>query len=752
MSTVVGNKLSRYTIVEELGAGGMGVVYRARDERLQRDVALKVLPPEPSVDGNARRRFQREAQYLAQLSHVNIASIYDFDTDGEVDFLVMEYIDGAAMNIEIRRRSSDAELADLGMQLAAGLEAAHERGVVHRDIKPANLIVTPSGCLKILDFGVARLKASPQRALTDDSTVTHGVSGTPPYMSPEQLREEELDPRTDIWAAGAVLYEVATGERPFRASTSAALTDAILNRDPESPRVRNQSLSVAASAIIMKCLKKDPAARYQTARELADDFGRMLSGPAADVGSRPVCTSLAVLPLTNFSSAEEDYFADGLSEGLITELAQIRSLRVISRTSSMTYKGSTKPLPEIGRELGVDAVIEGSIQRAGTRVRITTQLIHVATDRHLWASTYDRELRDVLSVQAEVAGEVAREIGLQLTAMRPGRSTIVPEAFDAFLRGNFQSNNWELQKAQIAYERAIELDPDFAAAYARLSGVYYFLAFLGVMPPRDAFEKVRVLSATALAKDPQLAEALGQRALLSLHYDWDWFAAERDFRRAEELDPSFADNHHYYAHFLLAMNRPHDNVDQMRKAVALDPQNPVLRVCHGWHRLFAAEYDSAVADADRAAQMAPNLFWSPMVRGWAFEQQGRLAEALTEFEAAIAQSGALSIAVASRAHSLALLGRKEEAALIANELIERSRSTYVPAYEIAVVFAGLGDLDSTFAWLQNAIDDHSTWLVHVGWDARFRKARNDPRFRAIIRSIGLPVPDQRTGTDPSRRV
>ena len=418
----------------------------------------------------------------------------------------------------------------------------------------------------------------------------------------------------------------------------------------------------------------------------------------------------------------------------------------------MRYKGSDKPLPEIARELGVDAVIEGSVQRSKDRVRITAQLIHAATDRHLWARTYDHDLRDILILQAEVAAEVAREIGAQLTAMRPSRSTINPEAYDAFLRGNFELNVWQLDKAQAAYERAIDLDPNFAPSYARLSACYYFQAFLGVMSPRDAFAKVRSLSDKALEKDPQLDEGYGQRALLNLHYEWDWFAAERDFRRAAELDPSFADNHHYYAHFLLAMNRPQENVEEMRKAVALDPQNPVLRVCHGWHRLFAGECDSAVADADRAVQMAPNLFWSPMVRGWAFEQQGKFAEALAEFDAALTQSGGLSIAAASRAHALALLGEKSEAERVAHELIERSRTAYVAAYEIAVVFVGLGDLDATFEWLQNAVREHSTWLVHVGWDARFRPARSDPRFPAIMRAIGLPLHSVRTGTDwqPSR--
>ena len=746
MSALVGEKLSRYSIMEQLGAGGMGVVYRARDERLQRDVALKILPPNAVADDNARRRLEREARYLAQLSHANVAAIYDFDTDGGVDFLVMEYVSGASLNLRSGGRFSDAELTDLGMQLADGLAAAHERGVIHRDIKPANLILTSSGRLKILDFGVSKLHA-PDHAAVDKITETHGISGTPPYMAPEQLRGEDLDPRTDIWATGAVLYELATGERPFRAPTDASLADAILNQIPEPPRVRNRSLSLPLEAVIMKCLQKDRANRYQSAADLAAEFRRILSGVSGGLVARPVCTSIAVLPLANYSGVDQEYFADGISEALITALAQIHSIRVVSRTSSMRYKGSDKPLPEIARELGVDTVIEGSVQRSNDHVRITAQLIHAATDKHLWARTYDRDLKDVLILQDEVAAEVAREIGAQVTAMRPNRSTVNPEAYDAFLRGNFEFNVWQLDKAQAAYERSIGLDPDFAPSYARLAGCYYFLAFLGAMHPRDAFGKVRSLSSTALQKDPELAEGLALRALLSLHYDWDWFAAERDFRRASEIDSSFADNHHYYAHFLLAMNRPQENVEEMRKAVALDPQNPVLRVCHGWHVLFAEDYDSALADANRSAQMAPNLFWSPMVRGWVFERQGKLADAIAEFDTAVTQSGGLSITVAAHAHALALSGKRSDATRVVSELIERSRTTYVAAYEIAVIFAGLGDVDATFEWLQNAVREHCTWLVHLGWDARFRSMRSDPRFAAIVRAVGLPLHAVRTGGD-----
>ena len=746
-SPVVGEKLSRYDIVEQLGAGGMGVVYRARDERLQRDVALKVLPAEAVSDDEARRRLQQEARSLAQLSHENIAALYDFDSDGGVDFLVMEYVSGAPLSDAPREPRTEHEVAALGVQLTEGLSAAHDRALIHRDIKPANLMLTPAGRLKILDFGLAKLLPSSEGA-SDALTATQGVAGTLPYMSPEHLRGKEVDARTDIWAAGAVLYELATGERPFRANTAASLSDAILHDAPEPPRARNRALSVGLEAIILKCLQKDGAARYQSARELGDDLRRISSSSSSSTlmtSERPAHNSIAVLPLRNDSAAPEgDYFADGMTEALIAGLAQIRSLRVISRTSSMRYKNTGKPLPEIARELGVDAVIEGSVQRSGDRVRITAQLIHALTDRHLWARTYDRELRDVLIMQAEVAAEVAREMGGQFATAATSRSTVDPEAFDAYLRGNFYFYEWQLEKALEAYQRAIDRDPSFAGSYARMAGCYYILAFLGAVAPDQAFPKARSLAAEALEKDPGFAEGFSQRALVNLHYDWDWFAAERDFRRALELDPSYADNHHYYAHYLLAMNRPEQNVAEMQKAVTLDPQNPILRVCSGWHSLFSGECESAISDADRATEMAPNLFWSPMVRGWAFEQQGKPPEAVAEFDTALRQSGGLSIAAAARAHALALTGEKAQAEAVARDLIERSRTSYVPAFEIAVIFMGLGDLDKTFEWLENAVRERSTWLVHVGWDPRFKSVRTDPRFVAVVRTIGLPLHSRST--------
>lgn len=751
--SLVGETLGHYDILSLLGEGGMGKVYLADDTKLKRKVALKVLASNDSSDEQSQRRLVREAQAAAALDHPNICAIYEVNEINEQSYIAMQYIGGETLEARLAaQRLSCNDVVNVALQVADALTEAHTHNVIHRDIKPSNIMLTDRTRVKVLDFGLAKA-APPGSDGANESALTKPglIIGTVPYMSPEQVRGERVDQRTDIFSFGVLLYEMVTGRPAFARDSTAETIAAVLSHEPNDLSVDAPAVPNELERIVRKCLAKDRERRYQATRDLLIDLQNLQHAIAAEGSSGPTAilpqpgyTAIAVLPLTNFSAApDEEYFADGMTEALINELAQIRSLRVISRTSSMRYKSSDKPLPEIARELGVDTVMEGSIQRSGARVRITAQLIHAPTDRNLWARTYDRDVKDILMMQAEVAGEVAREIGGQFGSALASRSSVNPEAYDAYLRGNFDFYGWQLGKSLEAYQRAIDGDPDFAPSYARMAGCYYLQAFLGVMAPHDAFSKVRSLAAAALAKDPELAEGLGQRGIVNLHYDWDWFAAERDFKLALEIDPSNADNHHYYAHFLLAMNRPEQNVAEMQKAVSLDPQNPILRVCCGWHQLFSGDFESAVADADRASEMAPNLFWSPMVRGWAFEQQGKFVEAVAEFEKALEQSGGMTIAAAARGHALALAGEQKQAEEVASKLIEGLPTCYASAFEIAGIFVGLGDFERTFEWLQNAVRERSTWLVHVGWEPRFKPIRRDPRFADIVRAIGLPVHSMR---------
>src|SRR5438874_5226346 len=463
---MIGQTLSHYRIIAKLGAGGMGEVYSAHDERLEREVALKIIRSGALADDAARKRFRKEALALSKLNHPSIATIFDFDFDSEsgVDLIAMEYVPGETLAERARAGAMvEKEAIALALQIADALEEAHERGIIHRDLKPGNVMVTPKGRVKVLDFGLAKLlrpATGTPAALTWSET--QGVSGTLPYMSPEQLRDEAVDARSDIFSLGAVLYELTTGRQPFPETVASRLTDAILNRTPVPPRALNPRLSPELERIILKCLEKDPGLRYQAAKELWVDLHRLSAPTSAPSAAMPPRRSkrrlawsvglglavaavvvavlltrmnlfvgvanpgkiqaLAVLPLNNLSAdPAQEYFADGMTEELTTELAQISGLKVISRTSTMRYKGTRAPLPQIARELGVDAVIEGSVERAGDEVRITAQLINAHTDAHLWARSYHRDLKNVLAMQSEVARAIAGEVQVQVTPQEQAR-------------------------------------------------------------------------------------------------------------------------------------------------------------------------------------------------------------------------------------------------------------------------------------------------------------------------------------------
>jgi TolB-like protein/tRNA A-37 threonylcarbamoyl transferase component Bud32 len=497
---MIGQTLGRYRIVEKLGAGGMGEVYRAHDEQLKRDVAIKVLLADTLADDHARKRFRKEAETLSKLNHPNIAQIHDFGSQDELDFLVMEQVPGESLKDKLDQGSlPEKELIRLGGQIADALQEAHERGVVHRDLKPGNVKLTAKGQAKVLDFGIAKLLQSVTEATTQTFTETHSLAGTLPYMSPEQVRAEPVDARSDLYSFGVMLYQMATARRPFEEKVSTVLSDAILHQAPPAPRTVNRKLSVGLENIILKCLEKEPEridlerlgagipvaaparARPWTRRLWFAAVGVValaallvgwnVGGLRDQLLGRPApgdITSIAVLPLENLSGdPEQDYFADGMTEALITDLSKIGALKVISRTSVMQYKETKKPLPEIAQELNVDAVVEGSVLREGERVRISAQLIEARTDQHLWAQRYERNLTSILALQSEVARAIASEIRIAVTPAEEARlasaRSVNPEAHEAYLKGRYYWNQRTAEgfrKAVEYFQQAIEADPD----------------------------------------------------------------------------------------------------------------------------------------------------------------------------------------------------------------------------------------------------------------------------------------------------
>jgi len=758
----------RYVIEEELGRGGMGRVVRARDLKLDRAVALKFLPPGVH-DERQRMRFEQEARAAGALNHPNIVAVYDVGEHEGEPYIVTELLEGKTLRAVLSDGPlAPAEVIDLAAQLADGLAAAHDKGIVHRDLKPENLFLTDGGRLKILDFGIAKLLESPRR---DIRTETGAILGTPAYMSPEQVRGLPADSRSDIFSFGAVLHEMLAGSPAFQRDTDVATACAILNDAPSPLPVGTPA---ALAHLIACCLRKDPADRYGNARallhelrghdghprrRLSRNFGlsialavallagatlfmkRMLPSSRTE---KPI-ESLAVLPLQNLSGdPAQEYLADGMTEELTTELAQISPLRVISRTSVMQYKGAKKTLPEIARELNVDAVVEGSVQRSGDQVRITAQLIYAPTDRRLWTRSYQRELREVLSLESEIAQAISKEVGSKLSSQQQTRLSasatrvVSPDAYEAYLRGSSHFDNGALEKANDYFTQAIKLDPNYAPPYVKLATSYYFQAFFNELPPNVAFPKMRDAATKALQRDEALPEAHGVLALVHLHYDWDWAEAEKEFKRALQLNPNQADIRHEYAHFLMAMGRMEESVAESNRAIQLDPMDTILTACVCWHRYSAREYIVSMQQALRSLQTDPNLDWTHIILGWDYEQLGKFQEAISEFQKAVTLSHGNSFSSAALAHAFAAAGKREEALGILASLERPSKHVYVSPFDIALIHAALGDKEKAFEWLQRAYEERSAFLVYMKWEPRLDPLRSDPRFQHLQRQVGLP--------------
>src|SRR6185436_17510728 len=532
--------------------------------------------------------------------HPNIATVHDFDCADGIDFLVMEHVEGETLQQRLGRGPlSEADATPIAMQIAEALEEAHEQGVVHRDLKPANVAITPKGRVKVLDFGLARLLQASDAADTMALTDAGSWSGTLPYMAPEQLEGKDVDGRADLYALGALFYEMLAGRRPFTAMGAGPLMNAILNERPQ-PIARVRPVPQRLESLVARLLEKDPARRPPTARDVIAELKGSATQAVPGAAAPPI-RGLVVLPLENLSGdPEQEFFADGMTEELIADLAQIQALRVISRTSAMRYKKTTKTLQEIGRELNVEAVVEGSVRRYADRVRITAQLIEVATDRHLWAKSYERDLKDVLALQGEVARAIAQEIRVKVTPeeeARLARSHVGdPRAYESYLRGRQhwnKRNDEGLLRSLEYFREAIDLDPDWATARVGLADAYCVIGFYGTLPPGDSFPKGKIAATAALRMDDQLAEAYSALGYVQHYYEWDWAAAERSFQRALELNDGSAYIHLFYANMLAAMGRHEESVRTVTRAHELDPLSMIIRAARAWMHFFGRDLEAA---------------------------------------------------------------------------------------------------------------------------------------------------------------
>ena len=759
-----GEEIGPYLILEFLKAGGMGEVYKARDARLGRAVAIKFLPPAFTADPASLDRFHREARAASALNHPRICTIYDVGEYHGRPYLVMEDLEGQSLRDRIAGQPVPiAELTDLAVQIADGLEAAHSKGIVHRDIKPANIFVTAAGQIKLLDFGLAKRGWEPGHARPatweTEETVTGitltrpgRVMGTLAYLSPEQARGEDVDRRTDIFSFGVVLYQMATGQPAFRGETSADLMGAILHEEPARPSAINPSVPSALERVILRALEKDPGARYQTARDLAADVAewrkstnlqsrrRALTAIGAGVASLAGGVFLArrrlfspggririaVLPFENLGgNPQEAFLADGMHPEMISVLNRLfpDQLDAIASTSMARYKGKNASIEQIARDLKVDYVVEGAVQRAVKQARITARLIRVKDRSRIWSATYDRELGQLTATQSEIAQAIAREIeqGLQPNA-RVSAALARPlngAAHEAYLRGD--------------YAAAIRIDPSYAAAYTGLADRMYYAGLFGFLAPGVAFTNMSKAASQAIELDPTQALAYGSLALSRLHQEWNWSAAEQSFRRALQLDPANAEVRHWFAHFLLWADRREESVRECDRAVELSPFDSDLLACRGWHALYANDYEKAIEDARLALTYHPDNPWALMVMGWAYEQKGRLEEAL----AALRKAFDSSLKTASIAHVFARLGNRAAAQEILGDMLASAKTKYVSPYDVAVIHAGLGDRARVFEWLNKAFIEHSAFMVYLSSDPRFQPLRREPAFQDLLHRMGL---------------
>jgi eukaryotic-like serine/threonine-protein kinase len=784
---LLGKTLTRYRIIERAGAGAMGVVYRARDERLGRDVALKVLPEGLLSDGAARDRFRKEALALSQLNHPNIATVYDFDSADGIDFLVMEFVPGETLDLKLGAGAlREKEVIRLGAELADGVAAAHAQGVIHRDLKPSNISLSIEGRVKILDFGLARaLRPQAEAGAGASSVYQQNLVGTLAYMAPEVLAGEKADERSDVYSTGAVLYELATGERMF-AGDGVAIAYAAMHHAPKPPSQVNRRVSSGLEAIILKAVEKDPGRRYQSAREMAVDL-RRLETPSAggfapqrsrsrrsfaplaiagalvlalgvlfalDVGgvrtrmfagaSDGEIHSIAVLPLENLSGdPSQDYFAEGTTEELITQLAQIQALKVISRTSVMRYKGSTKSLPAIAHELGVDAIVEGSVARSGEKVRINAQLIQASSDRHLWARSYDRDVRDVLALQSDVAREIAQEIRVTVTPVEAARLASVrsvnPAAHEEYLQGRYywsRRTEESLKKGIEHFERAIALDPEYALAYVGLADSYIVLGNLMWIAPGVAFPSAKVAALKALAIDSTLGGAHASLGYVMGQYDWNPVGAEREFQRALELNPNDPPSHFWYALCLLRLGRLDESRAQFHRAIDNDPMSLVMLCVSTWPDIVSGDTQRAIDQNRRVVDMDPNFYLVDWFLGESYERAGRMPEAIATYRKGAELSGGNRWLLGSLGHALGVTGQREEARRILADLIANADKRYVDPWTLSEIHLGLGDRDEALSQLSKAVDNHTVYVGFLATDERFAPLRGDPRFKRLLERIG----------------
>jgi serine/threonine protein kinase/Flp pilus assembly protein TadD len=770
---MIGKTISHYRIIEKLGEGGMGVVYEAEDTKLKRTVALKFLPLHFSADDEAKQRFIHEAQAASALNHTNICSIHTIEEFEGQQFIDMEFVEGKTLGVLLKEKElSLREAVDIAFQVAEGLNAAHKRGIVHRDIKPDNIMVTDEGLVKVMDFGLAKLKGSSKL------TRVHSTLGTVSYMSPEQARGEEVDQRSDIFSLGAVLYEMIAGRRPFAGEHEAAIIYSLVNETPEPLARYKSDVPYDLQRVVDKALAKEKDKRYQHVDEMAADLRSAVPHVSREVPTvarrsrvpwlivacvvvlaaagmylfypKSVPTSangrsIAVLPFKNLSDSKEDeYFSDGITDDIIAQLSKIAQLKVISRTSIMQYKGMSKNVREIGKELDVGTILEGSVRRAGNQVRIVAQLIDAKNEGHLWADTYDEEMTQVFAIQSDVAQKIAAALKAKLSPGEKERiekkQTEDAEAYQLYLKGRFYWNKRrgdDLKTAIDYFNQAIAEDSSYAMAYAGLASAYETLPQYSLLPPKEVMPKAEAAARRALEIDPALAEAHAVLGDFKMSYEFDWAGADSEFKRAVELDPSYPTAHHWYSIRLLVFGRFDEALAEIKRAQELDPISLIINTTIADILFEMRQYDKSIDQSKKTLELDPNFAFAHSLLGWAYLQQGRFDEAIAEYQKVRTIVGSGPYGLADLGYAYGRTGKKGDAAQILSDLLQFSKQGYSLPYDIALVYWGLGDNNQTLEWLERAYQERSTFVMWLKIDPTWDGLRSDERFIALLKKMGL---------------
>jgi len=739
MPLTSGTRLGHFEILNPIGAGGMGEVYRARDDRLGREVAIKVLPQEMASDEQAMLRFQREAKSVAALSHPNIVALHELDRDpaSGVFFFASELLEGETLAGNLRRGPVGwKKAAEIAAAVADGLAAAHAKGIIHRDLKPENLFLTNEGAVKILDFGLARTLSAELDDRTQEQVTKRGMMiGTIGYMSPEQIRGEPVDQSTDLFALGCILHEMVTGSHPFRRGNSAETIAAIL-KDDKPEKLSPPQLD----ALVEHCLEKRADQRFQSARDLAFDLRALISG-----GATEAFDSIAVLPFENAAAdPDAEYLSDGITETIISKLSQIPNLRVMARSTVFRYKKKTIDPQQVGSELNVRLVLHGRIRQRGDALMIGTELVKVADGTQIWGERYQRKAADLFDIEEEIAREISEKLRVRLSGeqkqLLTRRHTEDPQAYQAYLKGRFQWNKRTESGLNLGigwFKEALEKDPAYALAYVGLADSYNIMGFYSLMAPKDAFPKAEAAARRALELDENLAEAYASLGYVQLYHRWKWAEAEESFRKAIALKESYPSAHHFYLNLLVTRGRFEEALAQNLRALDLDPLSLIINAALGWYHYFHRDYQKAADSLRKTLAIDDSFGLAHLWLSWALVKLGRFDEAIKEAQQGVTMSGTKGEALAATAYAYAAAGERARAQSLLDELLQISRERFVQPYYLASIASALGNVADAIRWLDESVAIRSHLLVFLNVDPRFDELRSRPEFAAIAEQVGV---------------